>query len=88
MPSGIPGGMVVYHWKKESKDGTGVADFSSFVKLHTRRSGRKILLTYLAVAFFFGLLGNLAASCVTPWFSGGVAAAVEGGSDVGYLNKE
>ncbi|MBA8838429.1 hypothetical protein [Ochrobactrum sp. RH2CCR150] len=88
VPSGIPGGMVVYHWKKESKDGTGVADFSSFVKLHTRRSGRKILLTYLAVAFFFGLLGNLAASCVTPWFSGGVAAAVEGGSDVGYLNKE
>ncbi len=68
VPSGIPGGMVVYHWKKEEKEGNGVADFSSFVKLHTRRSGRKILLTYLVVAFLFGLLGNLAASGVASWF--------------------
>lgn len=70
VPSGIPGGMVVYHWKKESKDSNGVADFSSFVKLHTRRSGRTILLTYLAVAFLFGLLGNLAASGISSWFEG------------------
>jgi len=76
VPSGIPGGMVVYHWKKEGKEGNGVADFSSFVKLHTRRSGRKILFTYLIVAFLFGLFGNLAASGVTSWFSGGVEATV------------
>ncbi|MDQ0454618.1 hypothetical protein [Rhizobium paknamense] len=67
VPSGIPGGMVVYHWKKEGGNGHGVTDFSSFVKLHTRRSGRKILVTYLAIAFFFGLLGNLAAAAVQEW---------------------
>jgi hypothetical protein len=67
VPSGIPGGMVVYHWKKEGKDGNGVTDFSSFVKLHTRRSGRRILATYLVVAFLFGVLGNLAASAITSW---------------------
>lgn len=81
VPSGIPGGMVVYHWKKEGKDGNGVADFSSFVKLHTRRSGRKILLTYLAVAFLFGLLGNLAASGVLAWFSSETEATVDQSSD-------
>lgn len=75
VPSGIPGGMVVYHWKKEGKDGNGVADFSSFVKLHTRRSGRKILITYLVVAFLFGLLGNLAASAIASSLpKGGVTA--------------
>ncbi|WP_340161834.1 hypothetical protein [uncultured Hoeflea sp.] len=68
--SGIPRGMVVYHWKKIGKDGMGVSDFSSFVKLHTRRSGRKIVLTYLAVAFLFGLIGNLTANWFTSYFQG------------------
>jgi hypothetical protein len=69
VPSGIPGGMVVYHWKKLASDVNGVADFSSFVKLHTRRSGRKILVTYLLVAFLFGLVGNLVASGILAYFS-------------------
>ncbi|MGV2111674.1 hypothetical protein ACQZ46_10380 [Agrobacterium salinitolerans] len=76
VPSGIPGGMVVYHWKKEDKEGNGVADFSSFVKLYTRRSGRKILFTYLFVAFLFGLFGNLVASGITSWLSSGVGVTV------------
>lgn len=63
VPSGIPEGMMVYHWKQE--DQNGVSDFSSFVKLQTRRSGRGILLKYLAIAFLFGILGNLAAA--TLW---------------------
>lgn len=81
VPSGIPGGMVVYHWKKNGEDGKGVVDFSSFVKLHTRRSGRKILLTYLLVAFLFGLLGNIAASGVISWFSSDVGSTVDQISD-------
>jgi len=56
--SGIPDGMVVYHWKRHAP----ISDFSAFVKLQTRRSGRKILLIYLVIAFIFGLAGNFAAS--------------------------
>ncbi|MGU3398267.1 hypothetical protein ACLBWS_00735 [Brucellaceae bacterium D45D] len=81
VPSGIPGGMVVYHWKKEGKDGNGVADFSSFVKLHTRRSGRKILLTYLVVAFLFGLVGNLTASYIITCMSSDGRVAQDTQSD-------
>ncbi|NWK99181.1 hypothetical protein DM806_26685 [Sphingobium lactosutens] len=56
--SGIPDGMVVYHWKRQAP----ISDFSAFVKLQTRRSSRKILLIYLVIAFIFGLGGNFAAS--------------------------
>ena len=59
--SGIPEGMVVYHWKREKAQGP-ITDFSAFVKLQTRRSSLKILAIYLAIAFAFGLLGNLSAS--------------------------
>jgi hypothetical protein len=61
-PSGIPDGMVVYHWKREAQPNAPITDFSAFVKLQTRRSSRKILVIYLAIAFVFGLAGNLAAS--------------------------
>lgn len=87
VPSGIPGGMVVYHWKKEAKDGNGVADFSSFVKLHTRRSDRRILLSYLVVAFLFGLLGNLAASGISSWFSGESTAKADQIKNTTLLNN-
>src|SRR4051812_36202441 len=49
VPSGIPEGMMVYHWKREKTD--GIADFSAFVKLQTRRSGRNTLTKYLIIAF-------------------------------------
>jgi len=62
--SGIPEGMVVYHWKRESRLGVPISDFSAFVKLQTRRSSRKILVAYLIIAFSFGLAGNLAASLI------------------------
>lgn len=60
--SGIPDGMVVYHWKRVPKQNAPITDFSAFVKLQTRRSSRKILAVYLAIAFSFGLAGNLVAS--------------------------
>ncbi len=60
VPGGIPEGMMVYHWKEDRPN--GIDDFSAFVKLQTRRSGRSTLIKYLAVAFLFGVLGNLAAS--------------------------
>lgn len=59
---GVPPGMVVYHWKKTSKVTKPIVDFSAFVKLQTRRSGTKVLLTYLGFAFAFGVFGNLFAS--------------------------
>jgi hypothetical protein len=62
VPSGIPEGMMVYHWKLEKP--TGLADFSAFVKLQTRRSGRKTFCKYLLIAFMFGVLGNLVASAL------------------------
>jgi hypothetical protein len=57
VPSGIPDGMMVYHWREDKPQ--GVEDFSAFVKMQTRRSGRQILWTYLIIAFSFGVLGNL-----------------------------
>ena len=60
--AGIPRGMVVYHWKKGALD--SVSDFSTFVKLQTRRSGWKILLAYLVIVFLVGLAGNLVATAI------------------------
>jgi hypothetical protein len=68
VPSGIPEGMVVYHWKKEHE--RNVEDFSAFVKMQTRRSGKGVLFAYLAIAFTFGVLGNLAASAIWYWAEG------------------
>jgi hypothetical protein len=64
LASGIPEGMVVYHWKRLPEATKPIADFSAFVKLQTRRSSRKILAKYLGIAFAFGLAGNLAASAM------------------------
>jgi hypothetical protein len=64
VPDGIPPSMMVYHWRKCSD--SGIADFGAFVKLQTRRSGRKILATYLITAFLFGVSGNLVAAGIQP----------------------
>ncbi|MCQ1855373.1 hypothetical protein [Neorhizobium galegae] len=60
--SGVPDGMVVYHWKRKAEPGKSLLDFSSFVKLQTRRTGRRTVIIYLLVAFLFGLTGNVVAS--------------------------
>ncbi|APO67508.1 hypothetical protein IE4872_CH01887 [Rhizobium gallicum] len=67
--SGVPDGMVVYHWKRECEEGKSLLDFSSFVKLQTRRSGKKTVTIYLLVAFLFGLAGNLVASILVALFA-------------------
>jgi hypothetical protein len=65
VPGGIPPGMMVYHWKRELKEGErDIEDFSAFVKMATRVSNRKTLLWYLVVAFLFGVAGNLTASAI------------------------
>jgi len=69
VPSGIPEGMMVYHWRRIDSD--GIVDFSAFVKLQTRRSGRWILGKYLLIAFAFGVLGNLTASAIQFGFGAG-----------------
>jgi hypothetical protein len=74
VPSGIPDGMMVYHWREDKSE--GVEDFSAFVKMQTRRSGRQILKNYLMIAFAFGVLGNLTASAIEPWISSMFKAAV------------
>jgi hypothetical protein len=63
---GLTTDMMVYHWR--SGKGT-VDDFSAFVKLRIRRTSVKILLTYLGIAFIFGVAGNLFASRIDAWFS-------------------
>lgn len=68
VPSGIPKGMVVYHWKKLPEALKPIADFSAFVKLQTRRTSRKILWTYLVIAFAIGLLGNWTAELISDGF--------------------
>ena len=71
VPAGIPEGMVVYHWRKMPKDdeAKGVSDYSAFVKLRTRRSSRRIIATYLVIAFLLGVLGNLCASGIQAIWS-------------------
>jgi hypothetical protein len=64
-PSEIPDGMVVYHWKKLPETQKPITDFSAFVKLQTRRTSRKILWTYVLIAFGIGLLGNWTAEAVS-----------------------
>ena len=73
VPGGIPDGMVVYHWKRETA--SSIRDFSAFVKLQTRRSGRWTLLKYLAFAFAFGVLGNMVASVLEYGLDKGWEAA-------------
>ena len=63
---GLPKGMVVYHWKRSTKPRKPISDFSAFVKLQTRRSGRATLIKYLGFAFIFGIAGNLAAGWLQP----------------------
>ncbi|MDR7040318.1 hypothetical protein J2X36_005100 [Methylobacterium sp. BE186] len=68
-PQPLPPGMMVYHWKKEAEK--PIEDFAAFVKLQTRRTGRRVIFVYLAIAFAFGIAGNLAASWLqayVPWF--------------------
>jgi hypothetical protein len=60
VPSGLPQGMMVYHWRTEN--GGGIEDFSAFVKLRRRRSNRKTLFGYLIFAFVFAVLGSLTAA--------------------------
>lgn len=83
--SGIPDGMVVYHWKRQAP----ISDFSAFVKLQTRRSSRKILVVYLVIAFLFGLSGNLAATGIQAgwnWFRTDVPAQVASSPEVNLLH--
>jgi hypothetical protein len=78
-PGGIPEGMMVYHWKRDTGRGvslsghqsslpTEVTDFTAFVKLITRRSSKKIWQRYLIIAFAIGLLGNLVAGVIQSLF--------------------
>lgn len=60
----LPISMMVYHWRNHTNP---VGDFSAFVKLRIRRSSLKIVLTYLLLAFVFGVFGNLAASRIDSW---------------------
>lgn len=71
----LPTGMMVYHWRSETKP---VNDFSAFVKLRIRRSSVWILLTYLAIAFSFGVFGNLTASRIDSWWAKGSETSEKG----------
>ncbi|WP_024513282.1 hypothetical protein [Bradyrhizobium sp. ARR65] len=73
----LPVGMMVYHWRNERNP---VLDFSAFVKLRIRRSNFRIVLTYLVIAFVFGVLGNLAASGIENWFGSSSSAASDKGT--------
>lgn len=64
VPTGIPRGMTVIHWKDEGKDQKPIRDFSAFVKMQTRLVSWPLLATSFAIAFVFGILGNLSASWI------------------------
>ncbi|AWO90838.1 hypothetical protein [Bradyrhizobium diazoefficiens] len=64
VPTGIPRGMTVIHWKDEGKDQKPIRDFSAFVKMQTRLVSWPLLITSFVIAFVFGILGNLSASWI------------------------
>jgi hypothetical protein len=64
VPTGIPRGMTVIHWKDEGTDEKPIRDFSAFVKMQTRLVSWPLLLTSFAIAFAFGIAGNLSASWI------------------------
>jgi hypothetical protein len=63
----LPQGMVVYHWKKEAL-GASIEDFSTFLKLQTRKSNWITIIIYLGIALAFGLAGNIGASYIQKRF--------------------
>ena len=63
----LPQGMVVYHWKKEAPGGS-IEDFSTFLKLQTRKSSWVTIFIYLSIALAFGLAGNMLASYIQDRF--------------------
>jgi hypothetical protein len=66
-PTGVPKGMMVYHWKEVADGPTArVEAFSGFVKIQTRLVSWYMLLTSIFLAFVFGVLGNLLASWI--WY--------------------
>jgi hypothetical protein len=77
VPGGIPKGMMVYHWSKDNA--AGLEDFTAFVKLQTRRSSWFILVIYLAIAFLFGVAGNLSASAIEAWYESKASAVLQTG---------
>ncbi|WP_146696157.1 hypothetical protein [Thioclava sp. F34-6] len=67
--NGLPDDIAIYHWKKSSNFKNGeepISDFSAFVKLKQRRAGLGTIVVYLAIAFLFGVFGNVAASYIVP----------------------
>ena len=75
VPGQLPKDMMVYHWKRERGlapgqtgasrlPGPPIQDFSAFIKMSTRRTGRRTLVLYLVIAFLFGVFGNLCASFI------------------------
>lgn len=57
--------MVVHHWKKKPSNGDkDIGAFSAFMKLRIRRSGRSLIVRYLAVVAAIGCMGSLLANGV------------------------
>lgn len=65
VPTEIPRGMTVYHWKEvATAEEKTVDDFSGFIKMQTRLVSWPVLVTSIAIAFCAGVAGNLFASWV------------------------
>lgn len=65
----LPDGMIIHHWKKLSNDeSVSIGDFSAFIKLKIRRTGRSLVWRYLAVVALIGCLGSLMASVIWTKF--------------------
>jgi hypothetical protein len=64
VPTGIPRGMTVIHWKDKGTNEEPIRDFSAFIKMQTRLVSWPLLLTSFAIAFVFGIAGNLSASWI------------------------
>lgn len=67
--SPLSDGMIIHHWKKISNEkGKDIGDFSAFIKLKIRRSGRSLVWRYLLVVALIGCLGSILASVVWTRF--------------------
>jgi len=54
----LPPHMMVYHWRKDWRDGLSISDFSGFAKFAMRRSGRGRVIKYLMIFMIISIFSS------------------------------
>lgn len=50
--------VLAYHWKDKSKDENGIFNFSKLIRITTASTNIKVIITYIIIVIFLGMLGS------------------------------